>query len=133
MADSPRRTGIPESTIRVYERRGPLRPASRSTGNYRLYGRAAAAERITFIRAAQSAGFELPEIKAILALESGRTTCGHARQLVGSRLMALRDQMLRLRQLERVLQKIQRACAGQPDDAPCLAPDPFVLRRWLRR
>jgi len=59
-------TGFPVSTIRFYERRGLLRPAGRSSGNYRLYGRGAG-ERLTFIRAAQAAGFELPEIKALLA------------------------------------------------------------------
>lgn len=125
-------TGIPESTIRFYERRGLLRPTSRSSGNYRLYGRAAG-ERLTFIGAAQAAGFELPEIKAILNLETGRVSCGQARQLVAARLAALREQMLKLRQLARVLEKVERACAGNPPDAPCAVTDPFVLRRWLRR
>ena len=61
-------TGVRESTIRFYERRALLRPASRSSGNCRLYGREAA-KQLTFIGAAQAAGFELPETKAILALE----------------------------------------------------------------
>ena len=52
---------------------------------------------------------------------------------MAERLSALRDQMLKLRQLERVLQKVGRACAGKPKDAPCILTDPFVLRRWLRR
>jgi DNA-binding transcriptional MerR regulator len=125
-------TGIPQTTIRFYEREGLLRPQSRSSGNYRLYGRTAA-ERLTFISAAQSAGFELAEIKAILSLETGRVTCDKANQIVTSRLASLRDQMLKLRQLERVLQKVQRGCAGKSADAPCAVPDAFVLRRWLRR
>src|SRR5213592_3512849 len=99
-------TGIPESTIRHYERESLLRPAGRSSGNYRLYRRDAA-ERLTFIGAAQAAGVELGEIKAILALETGRVTCAQADRLVSTRLITLRDQMLKLRQLERVLQKIQ--------------------------
>ena len=125
-------TGIPETTIRFYEREGLLPPASRSSGNYRLYGRAAA-ERLTFIGAAQAAGFELPEIKSILSLENGRASCGQANRIVSARLASLREQMLKLRQLERVLQKVQRACAGKSDDAPCTVTAPFVLRRWLRR
>jgi DNA-binding transcriptional MerR regulator len=125
-------TGIPQTTIRFYEREGLLRPGSRSSGNYRLYGRAAA-ERLTFIGAAQAGGFELFEIKAVLALETGRIACGEASQLVSARLAALREQMLKLRQLERVLQKVQRACAGRPASARCVVADPFVLRRWLRR
>lgn len=125
-------TGMPMTTIRFYEREGLLRPARRSSGNYRLYGRAAA-ERLTFIGAAQAAGFEIPEIKTILSLETGRVACGQANQLVAARLASLREQMLKLRQLERVLQKIQRACAGKPDGAPCMTTEPFVLRKWLRR
>ncbi len=125
-------TGIPAATIRYYENEGLLRPAGRSPGNYRLYRRDAG-ERLTFIAAAQAAGFQLPEIKAILALENGRTPCGKASQIVAERLSALRDQMLKLRQLERVLQKVGRACAGKAKDAPCILTDPFVLRRWLRR
>src|SRR5437867_539954 len=125
-------TGIPAATIRFYESLGLLRPAERSSGNYRLYRREAA-ERLTFIGAAQAAGFDLPEIKTILILETGRVTCGRADELVSARLVALRKQMLKLRQLERVLAKFQRACAGQPHDAPCVVAEPFALRRWLRR
>ena len=125
-------TGIPASTIRFYEEEGLLRPAARSSGNYRIYQRDAA-ERLTFVGAAQAAGFELDEINAILALETDRVTCARANRLVSERLVALRGQMLKLRQLERVLQKIQRGCVGQPDDAPCVVKDAFVLRRWLRR
>ena len=125
-------TGIPESTIRFYERRGLLRPEGRSSGNYRVYTREAA-ERLTFIGAAQAAGLELPEITALLALGTGKVACGPANQLVTSHLASLRGQMLKLRQLERVLQKIQRACAGQPADAPCRLIEPFMLRKWLRR
>jgi MerR family Zn(II)-responsive transcriptional regulator of zntA len=127
-----RATGIAAATIRLYESQGLLRPAARSPGNYRLYRRDAA-ERLTFIGAAQAAGLGLPEIKAILALEAGRTSCGRAHELVSSRLDTLREQMLKLRQLERVLTKIQRACAGQPEDLPCVVVNPFVLHRWLRR
>ncbi len=125
-------TGIPAPTIRFYESLGLVRPARRSSGNYRLYDRAAG-ERLTFIGAAQAAGYELPEIKAILSLESGRVSCGQAKGIVSDRLSSLREQMLKLRQLERVLQKVERACAGRPDDDACVLAEPFVLRRWLRR
>ena len=125
-------SGIPQTTIRYYERQGLLQPGRRSSGNYRLYGRAAA-ERLTFIGAAQAAGFELPEIKTILSLETGNIACGQATRLVTARLASLREQMLKLRQLERVLQMVQRAYTGEPADAPCRVVQPFALRRWLRR
>jgi DNA-binding transcriptional MerR regulator len=124
-------TGISAPTIRFYESQGLLRPMGRSSGNYRLYDRSAG-ERLTFIGAAQAAGFSLPEIKAILTLDTGRISCGQANRLVTARLASLRAQMLKLRQLERVLQKVQRACVGKSDEAPCAVIEPFVLRRWLR-
>jgi len=126
-----RATGIPQSTIRFYERSGLIRPAGRSSGNYRLYGREAA-DRLTFIGAAQAAGFRLPEVKAILDLETGRLTCGQAEKLVSAQLTVLQETMLKLRQLERVLQKIKRACVERHTNAPCLVAEPLALRRWLR-
>lgn len=121
-------TGTPQTSIRFYERQGLLRPTGRSSGNYRLYGRAAV-ERLTFISTAQATGLELPTIKAILALETGRIACGKANQLVTVCLTSLREQMLKLRKFERVLQKVQRAFAGKPADVPCVVVDPFALRR----
>ena len=46
------------ATIRFYEGLGLIRPARRSSGNYRLYDRSAG-ERLTFIGAAQAAGIEV--------------------------------------------------------------------------
>jgi DNA-binding transcriptional MerR regulator len=124
-------TGMAVSTIRFYERTGLLRPSSRSAGNYRLYGREAA-ERLAFIGAAHAAGFGLQEISAILAVERGRVPCGQASRRVAACLASVRERMLRLRQVDQVLQKIQRSCAGQADHAPCRVLRPFALRRWRR-
>lgn len=112
-------TGIPKTTIRFYEREGLLTPSSRSVGNYRLYSRAAA-ERLTFIGAAQAAGFELPAIRAVLFLETGQVSCSEASQIVTSRLALLRQRMLKLRQLERVLQKRSNASALASRRMPCV-------------
>ena len=65
--------GVPDSTIRFYERQGLLRPAGRTTANYRYYG-PDAEDRLTFIRAAQAAGFELTDIKSMLAFQDGGVT-----------------------------------------------------------
>ena len=66
-----RSVGVPDSTIRFYERSGLLRPAGRTAGNYRYYG-PDAGDRLTFIRAAQAVGFELSDIKSMLAFQDGR-------------------------------------------------------------
>lgn len=66
------RSGVATSALRYYESRG-LIAASRNAGNHRRYPRAAL-RRIAFIRAAQSVGLTLQEIRDALArLPSDRT------------------------------------------------------------
>ena len=77
-------------------------------GNYRLDG-GAAAERLSFIGAPQAAGFELPQIKAILALEIGRTTCGADVLFVDARL---ERSAIRSGNLPGTLSAAQRAFRG---------------------
>jgi MerR family redox-sensitive transcriptional activator SoxR len=67
-----RRSGVPGSTLRYYEREG-LVEAARSEGNQRQYGRDVL-RRIAFIRAAQHVGLSLEEISSALgSLPRGRT------------------------------------------------------------
>ena len=70
LADS---VGVATSTLRYYEREGLLRPCGRSRADYRLYD-AAAIDKLRFIRSAQSVGFSLNDIKALLSLDE-RTGC----------------------------------------------------------
>ncbi|MBI3348883.1 MAG: redox-sensitive transcriptional activator SoxR [Burkholderiales bacterium] len=67
-----RRAGVATSALRFYEAQGLL-AGSRSTGGHRQYPRHAL-RRVAFIRAAQTVGLTLPQIKAALAtLPDGRT------------------------------------------------------------
>jgi DNA-binding transcriptional MerR regulator len=111
--------GVPDSTIRFYERMGLLRPAGRTAANYRHYG-PEARERLTFIRAAQAAGFELADIKSMLAFQDGRITpCGEVLALVNSRLSSVRGQLRKLRHVEHVLVQFQHACEQRPRRKRC--------------
>ena len=67
-----RAAGVPTTTVRYYERAGLLMPSARSGMGYRLYG-SAEVERLRFIRAAQSVGFTLDDISALLELETSAT------------------------------------------------------------
>ncbi len=91
-----------------------------------------AAEQLAFIGAAQTAGFGLEEIKTILTVERGRAPCGKISRWVARHLTLVHERTLKLRQVDQVLQKIQRACTGQADRAPCRVDRPFALRRWRR-
>ena len=59
--------GVPTSTVRFYERGKLLTPDARTGGNYRAYSNASL-ERLKFIRAAQASGFNLSDIREMLAL-----------------------------------------------------------------
>lgn len=114
-----RSVGVADSTIRYYEREGLLRPAGRSPGNYRVYG-PEAQDRLTFIRAAQAAGFELADIKSMLAFQDGRVTpCAEVRSLVQARLASVRIQLGKLRDVERVLVEFEHACERRPRARAC--------------
>ncbi|MFG6431548.1 redox-sensitive transcriptional activator SoxR [Roseateles sp. LYH14W] len=66
------RAGVATSALRFYEAEGLL-TGSRSSGGHRQYPRHAL-RRVAFIRAAQTVGLTLPQIKATLAtLPDGRT------------------------------------------------------------
>jgi MerR family redox-sensitive transcriptional activator SoxR len=67
-----KRSGVAASALRFYEAEGLL-SGSRSAGGHRQYPRQAL-RRIAFIRAAQTVGLSLPQIKAALAtLPDART------------------------------------------------------------
>jgi DNA-binding transcriptional MerR regulator len=114
-----RSVNLADSTIRFYEREGLLRPAGRTPGNYRFYG-SEARDRLAFIRAAQAAGFELADIKSMLAFQDGRIApCAEVLQLVNTRLDSVRAQLRKLRHVESVLVEFQRACTRRPWAKAC--------------
>ncbi len=60
-------TGVPTKTLRYYEERGLLRPATRSESGYRLYGEQEIA-RLEFVRQAKLIGLKLDEIAELVGL-----------------------------------------------------------------
>jgi MerR family mercuric resistance operon transcriptional regulator len=105
-----RRCGVRDSAIRFYERIGLLRPKGRTSGNYRYYG-LDAVDRLRFIRAAQAAGFDLDDIRSMLVLPGSRTApCAEVRETIDARLEAVRDQLRKLRHVERALLGFHDVC-----------------------
>jgi len=105
-----RAADIPTSTVRYYERRGLLRPDSRSKGNYRVYGEAAL-ERLLFVRAAQAAGFTLGDIDALLDFRDGDSApYKEVRDLIAVRLDQVVEQIKHLKVVDRVLREWMKVC-----------------------
>jgi DNA-binding transcriptional MerR regulator len=108
-----RETGLSVDSIRFYEKEGLLQEPARSDGGFRLYT-AADIEHLRFIRSAQELGFSLAEIRELLLIKDERTeACTHVRDLIQSRLGAIRGKIEDLRLLERHLKQALHKC----DDA----------------
>ena len=91
--------GINPRTLRYYERIGLLAPSARTTAGYRLYSDKDA-DRLAFIRRAQTLGLSLTEIADIIALRDGGTPpCRHVRALAELRIRAIDHQIAELEAL----------------------------------
>jgi len=108
--------GVPTSTVRFYEREKLLTPDARTGGNYRAYSNASL-ERLKFIRAAQASGFNLSDIREMLALtHSDDEPCKEIATLIENRLADVRKRMSELHQVEKTLASaLANCCRGGTD------------------
>ncbi|MDX2377747.1 heavy metal-responsive transcriptional regulator [Microbacterium sp. LRZ72] len=114
-------TGQTTQALRFYERHGLLPPPSRAANGYRTYEHGVI-QRINFIRAAQSAGLTLEEIRSVLDLrDEGSAPCRHLGDLIESKLLDVRRRMHELAALEVELERL-RARSRNLDPADC-SPD----------
>jgi len=111
------RAGVSTKAIRYYENIGVLPKPERAPNGYRNYS-PAAADRIAFIRDAQTAGLTLVEIQMILELrDGGEATCAHVIGSLQTHLEELDRQMDDLmRTRERLTEIIARARSLDPAD-----------------
>ena len=105
------------TTIRYYERIGLMPPPTRRESGYRDYGEDAAA-RLGFIRAAQSVGLSLGEIRETLAFrDRGETPCRHVAALIERNAAQLRQRISALEEMRRELERLaKKARAISPED-----------------
>ncbi len=102
--------GIPTTTVRYYERIGLLQPEDRSQGNYRLYGDDSL-RKAKFIRAAQSIGFTLDDVKTLLAIpDSSAASCRVVQPLIEERLCEVAERLKDLRHVQQVLKSALEKC-----------------------
>jgi len=116
-------TGVPTTTVRYYERRGLLRPESRSPHGYRQYGDGAV-DRLRFIRSAQVSGFALDDIARLLALcANGGEVCEDVQGIIEQRLAGVRHELKQLRYVERVLGRALDECRSCSPAVGCQTLD----------
>ena len=121
IAELSERTGVPKKTIRYYEDIGVMPVASRNSSGYRQYADDAVA-RLGFVRAAQSVGLTLGEIREVLAFrDRGEAPCRHVAGLIDKHATDLAQRIVALQamhqDLQRLAQRARIAPASAADEA----------------
>lgn len=98
---------IPRETIRFYEREGLMLAPNRNDNNYRSYSENHV-ERLRFIKNCRSFNMSHREIKKLLELvDNNKNDCKLVEEVIISQLSNIRDNIKKLKQLERDLVTLQ--------------------------
>jgi MerR family copper efflux transcriptional regulator len=109
-------TGVPAKTIRYWEQLGLLPAPARTLAGYRDY-QPEAATRLGFIRAAQSIGLSLGEIREILAVrDRGQTPCAHVARLIDRHAAELAERIAALERMRQDLERLARTARTVPPE-----------------
>ncbi len=109
--------GVNVETVRYYQRRKLLAVPDRPAGGIGRYA-PPALTRLRFIKRAQSLGFTLDDVQALLSLDYGRG-CSAARQIGEDKLADVRQRLQALRVLEGALQELVSRCATTKRKVNC--------------
>jgi MerR family copper efflux transcriptional regulator len=120
ITDVARRTGVPTSTLRYYDRVGLLASASRADNGYRQYDQRAL-DRLRFIARAKDLGCSLEEIAALLGAFDD--DCGEVqsplRDLVDGKIAIAQRRVAELVALTAQLRKARQALTAEAAHGPC--------------
>lgn len=109
-----KKTGVPPKTIRFY---GSVCLNARTPADILWiwdYGRDSA-ERLRFIRAAQSVGLALGEVREVLDLrDRGQQPCVHVTELISMHPRDLDDRIAALESMRRDLNRLEREAKRSP-------------------
>jgi DNA-binding transcriptional MerR regulator len=107
-----RQAGLSVQAIRLYERKGLLKPALRAANGYRVYD-VQALLRLAAIRQGQRLGFSLREMGDLLALGPRDFREPSARRRLERKLEELRDRIGHLRLMENRLRALLKGGPAQ--------------------
>lgn len=98
-------TGLSSSAIRYYDSQNLLGQVERRSNNYRVFGEKDI-EKLLFIKKARDLGFELEEIKEILALkDNGIHPCNYVDKKIKEKISFIRLEIVRLEREKIKLEK----------------------------
>jgi len=111
-------TGVKVPTIRYYEQVGLMTPAPRTASNRRLYGQTDVA-RLRFIRHARELGFEIDDIKQLLAFATEPSqSCSEVDTIARNHLHTIDSRIRRLKALRKEVARMIESC-GQGTISEC--------------
>jgi len=115
---------VSADTLRYYERERLIAPTAKSASGYRLYEREAL-QRIQFIKQAQQCGFNLAEIRSLLALRGSDAACCRDVQRVAlEKKLQLEAKIKAMKVMSKALSQLVKECSGDNrplDDCSILA------------
>ena len=114
-----RRANVNITTVRYYERCELLMPDTRSEAGYRLYSEANI-EKLNFIKNAQSLGFTLEEISALLKQADVMTDCEDVKNQAKDKIASVDEKIKALEEMKTSLQKLYDECENQGPAARCV-------------
>jgi DNA-binding transcriptional MerR regulator len=105
-----RRTGVKVTTIRFYEQIGLLPTPPRTEGNQRRYGQPEV-DRLNFIRHSRELGFEVEDIRELLAMASEpQASCHQADSIARNHLSEIERRIASLQALKVELDRMIEEC-----------------------
>lgn len=111
VGEAAKASGLSAKAVRLYETKGLLPPAQRTTAGYRLYTDDDVAV-LRFIRRAKTLGLTLAEIGDILAIRRGGTLpCHHVLTVLDQRIADIDRTITELHQLRRTLTRTRDTAA----------------------
>lgn len=106
------RSGMNVETIRCYEKIGVMPIPARTGAGYRIYN-LDDLRRLHFVRRGRELGFSLDELRGMLHLVDGHNfTCAQVQALTIEHLKGIRQKIIDLQRLERVLSDMAKQCSG---------------------
>jgi MerR family copper efflux transcriptional regulator len=107
-----KRSGLSSETIRYYEKIELLSGVSRSANGYRDYSEDNVSL-LSFIQHARSTGFSVNECRQLLQLYGDdQRQSGHVKHLVEEKLVAIKQQIKSLMDMQNTLQELAAGCSG---------------------
>ena len=114
-----RAAGVNIQTLRYYERRRLLRPASRALNGYRCYD-AESVRLLRFVKRAQGLGFSLREVQALLRLRETRgVPCAQVRARAERKIAEIIAKERQLAAMRRALERLVASCRTERSRREC--------------